>query len=280
MDYEHFYLTNTLRGNAKFKLKIQTMSSSQHSGVGSGYVPDVFRIFRSLLSNLEDPLTGKCHEDLYGKMPPRLYEEADVAINLLGKAVFEPFKLREGMEFTTNSPLEAYMNNAFRPQLTLIGIDNIPSTATGGNVLRSEMTASFSLRMPPWMDSETFKKTVDKCLTTNVPYNAKAEVIWVSCNKGFTAPALPKNQMENLEKAAKEAFGGNHIMSNHMGGSIPFMGKLTHHFPNSKFFVTGILGPESNAHCGDEMAELGMLRNVLYVLTRFMEMSVSSSWKE
>lgn len=57
-DYDHMYVTQSLRGNCKFKLKVQTMNSSGHSGNTSGLVPDVFRIFRELLNKLEDSKTG------------------------------------------------------------------------------------------------------------------------------------------------------------------------------------------------------------------------------
>jgi len=46
-DYDHFYQTTTLRGNSKIKITIKTMNIGQHSGVCSGVVPDVFRIFRT-----------------------------------------------------------------------------------------------------------------------------------------------------------------------------------------------------------------------------------------
>ena len=32
------------------------------------------------------------------------------------------------------------------------------------------------------------------------------------------------------------------------GGSIPFMGMLGEQFPQAQFLITGVLGPESNAH--------------------------------
>jgi len=78
--------------------------------------------------------------------------------------------------------------------------------------------------------------------------------------------------------AAKEAFGVDMLHSNSSGG-IPFMGKLNKRFPSANFMVTGVLGPASNAHCGNEMIYIPMLKKVMYTLTRFMEMSAMTSWK-
>jgi acetylornithine deacetylase/succinyl-diaminopimelate desuccinylase-like protein len=36
------------------------------------------------------------------------------------------------------------------------------------------------------------------------------------------------------------------------GGTIPFMGMLGEKFPNAQFVVTGVLGPQSNAHGPNE----------------------------
>jgi acetylornithine deacetylase/succinyl-diaminopimelate desuccinylase-like protein len=36
------------------------------------------------------------------------------------------------------------------------------------------------------------------------------------------------------------------------GGSIPFMGMLGQRFPRAQFLITGVLGPQSNAHGPNE----------------------------
>ena len=40
------------------------------------------------------------------------------------------------------------------------------------------------------------------------------------------------------------------------GGSIPFMGMLGAKFPQAQFIVTGVLGPNSNAHGPNECLEV------------------------
>jgi len=276
-DWDNMFVCQTLRGGAKFKLKVQTMNTSMHSGVGSGLVPDVFRVFRDLLDNIEDKKTGRVSQELFGNMPSALYCAVEKTAQLVGKNVFDVASLVDGMSYTTSDPVEAYKNKTVRPQLTVVGIDNIPSTANGGNVLRSEMTASLSLRMPPWMSREFYMEKVEELLTTNVPYGAKATVEWVSCNPGFYAIPFPKNQEDMLNTATKEVFDGDFVFC-HEGGSIPFMGKLTKKFPSTNFIVTGLLGPGSNAHCGNECLNISFLKKLLYVMTKWMALGGAESW--
>ena len=40
------------------------------------------------------------------------------------------------------------------------------------------------------------------------------------------------------------------------GGSIPFMGMLGRKYPRARFLITGVLGPNSNAHGLDECLHL------------------------
>ena len=40
------------------------------------------------------------------------------------------------------------------------------------------------------------------------------------------------------------------------GGSIPFIGMLGQRFPRTQFFITGVLGPHSNAHGPNEFLHL------------------------
>ena len=40
------------------------------------------------------------------------------------------------------------------------------------------------------------------------------------------------------------------------GGSIPFIGMLGESFPEAQFLITGVLGPESNAHGPNEFLHI------------------------
>ena len=46
------------------------------------------------------------------------------------------------------------------------------------------------------------------------------------------------------------------------GGTIPFMGMLGERFPQTQFFITGVLGPHANAHGPNEFLHLAYARQL------------------
>jgi acetylornithine deacetylase/succinyl-diaminopimelate desuccinylase-like protein len=62
-----------------------------------------------------------------------------------------------------------------------------------------------------------------------------------------------------LERATQEAsrnFFDREAMSMGTGGTIPFMAMLGMRFPATQFMVTGVLGPQSNAHGPNEFLDI------------------------
>jgi len=46
------------------------------------------------------------------------------------------------------------------------------------------------------------------------------------------------------------------------GGGIPFIGMLARRFPQTQFLITGVLGPNSNAHGPNEFLHLDYARKL------------------
>jgi hypothetical protein len=55
---------------------------------------------------------------------------------------------------------------------------------------------------------------------------------------------------------ASNAFFGREAMAFGEGGTIPFMGMLGEKFPAAQFLITGVLGPQSNAHGPNEFLHI------------------------
>ena len=68
---------------------------------------------------------------------------------------------------------------------------------------------------------------------------------------GWNAPETKPWLAEALEAASHAAFNQSMAMMGE-GGSIPFMAMLGKKFPQAQFVVTGVLGPNSNAHGPNE----------------------------
>jgi acetylornithine deacetylase/succinyl-diaminopimelate desuccinylase-like protein len=164
-----------------------------------------------------------------------------------------------------------YLNRSQRPSLTIIGIDDIPACINGGNVIRPRTTIKVSIRLPPTLSLAKAKEIItEKCLS-NPPYGAKISLEWGMLGAGFSAPIYPSHLEDILNECARESFDNNEVLFNHEGGSIPFMNILTQRFPKSMFMVTGLLGPGSNAHAGNENLHVPTLKRLLHGMTRFCE---------
>jgi len=58
-----------------------------------------------------------------------------------------------------------------------------------------------------------------------------------------------------MQRASRQVYGRDPVYFGG-GGSIPFLRMLGERFPNTQFFVTGVLGPHSNAHGPNEFLHI------------------------
>ena len=80
---------------------------------------------------------------------------------------------------------DMYLNNVWRPNLTITGAEGLPSTACAGNVLRPFTTFRLSMRLCPAFDPKKALEIVINKLTTNVPYNSKVTIINPRAGSGW-----------------------------------------------------------------------------------------------
>lgn len=63
-DYKQLWMTSSLRGICIIDMTVELGKNGYHSGEVGGIVPETFRIVRTLIDRLDDPLTGKVMEEL------------------------------------------------------------------------------------------------------------------------------------------------------------------------------------------------------------------------
>ena len=76
-----------------------------------------------------------------------------------------------------------------------------------------------------------------------------------SAADGWSAPPIAQ-WLEDSMNTASEAYFGKPSLYMGTGGTIPFMGMLGEKFPEAQFLVTGLLGPNSNAHGPNEFLHI------------------------
>jgi len=251
-NYDQMWSTTSLRGIIGGTVDVNVLAQGVHSGDASGVVPSSFRVARRLLSRLEDPDTGRIlPEALWADIPEDRQRQAARAGETLGDEVYARFPWAGGMQPTDTDPTECVLNRTWRPALSITGIDGVPSTASAGNVLRPHTKLKLSLRLPPTIDAGDAAGVLTELFSGEIPYSAEVECDFTDAAGGWNAPPLAPWLEETLDEASNTYYGKPCL---HMGegGSIPFMGMLNAKFPAAQFVVTGVLGPESNAHGPNE----------------------------
>jgi acetylornithine deacetylase/succinyl-diaminopimelate desuccinylase-like protein len=261
-NYEQLWCTTSLRGNLIGALRVDVLSEGVHSGTASGIVPSSFRILRELLARVEDAASGAILiEELNAAVPPDRLPQARAAAAVLGASVHEKFPLVPGMRAVSDDPYELLLNNNWRPTLSVTGAEGLPAFRSAGNVLRPHTTLKLSFRLPPTLAPAAAAAAIKRTLEADPPYGARVSFEVESAMGGWNAPALAPWLEQSMQVASRNCFGRD-AMYMGTGGSIPFMGMLGERFPDTQFLVTGVLGPQSNAHGPNEFLHLATARRL------------------
>jgi acetylornithine deacetylase/succinyl-diaminopimelate desuccinylase-like protein len=251
-NYDQLWMTTSLRGLIAGNLKVQILTEGVHSGDASGVVASSFRILRQLLSRLEDEQTGQVLlSDLHVQIPVARVAQARAAADVLGRDTFAKFPWVQGAKPMNADLGELVLNRTWRPALSITGAEGLPPLQTAGNVLRPSTSVKVSMRIPPRLDPEKATKALKAALEKDPPYGATVTFDGEKASTGWDAPALAP-WLEKSVAAASNACFGKPPMAMGEGGTIPFMGMLGEKFPQAQFLITGLLGPQSNAHGPNE----------------------------
>ena len=92
-------------------------------------------------------------------------------------------------------------------------------------------------------------------LESDPPYGATVTFTPDWSATGWHAPKMDDWLEKAIDQASLNYFEKPSV---HMGegGSIPFMGMLGEKFPDAQFLITGVLGPNSNAHGPNEFLHI------------------------
>ena len=271
LDYERLWVTTSLRGLAAGNLIVEILDEGVHSGSASGIVPDTFRIARGLLSRIEDAATGDvlvptCHVTI----PQDRRTEAVRTAAELDAAPSAEFPFVTGASPVRADAVDQLLQRSWAPQLAVVGADGLPPTSRAGNVLRPSTTLRLSMRLPPTCDAHGALDAMVDALTADPPYGARVSVGDVDHADGWNAPSFAPWLRDALAAASERCFGAA-LGAFGEGGSIPFMGMLGRLFPDAQFVVTGVLGPQSNAHGPNEFLDLPTARRITAVLAMVLD---------
>jgi acetylornithine deacetylase/succinyl-diaminopimelate desuccinylase-like protein len=255
-NYDQVWCTTSLRGMILGRLHVRVLQAGVHSGMATGIAPAPFRIVEELLNRIEDPLTGDILlDELHAPIPKDRREQITAASRVLGNEIAGKMPWAPGVKPVSDDSVQLLINSTWRATLAVTGADGLPPVVSAGNVLLPQLTFKLSLRLPPTCDSEAAMQAIRAALQREAPYGAQVRFEVDSATTGWNAPTLAPWLEASIMRASKEIYGRDAVYSG-CGGTIPFMGMLSERFPRTQFFITGVLGPQANAHGPNEFLHI------------------------
>ncbi|MPS75776.1 MAG: dipeptidase [Microbacterium sp.] len=243
-------LTVSLRGNARFTMKVRTLDHASHSGMFGGAVPDAMMATVRLLSTLWNADGSVAVEG----MTSREAETPEYAEATLRD---EAGLLPGTMPIGDGTILSRIWN---KPSVTVIGID-ATSVSAASNTLLPEVTVVISARVAPGQTGQEAYDALERHLRAHAPFGAELSFSDVDLGNPFLvdtsgwAVSLTRDAMRDGYGVAPVDLG--------VGGSIPFIADLVREFPDAQILVTGVEDPHSRAHSPNESLHLDTFRHAV-----------------
>src|ERR1700722_4272061 len=261
-DYDRIWCTTSLRGNITGRLLIRVLTEGVHSGMATGIAATPFRIAQQLLARIEDPATGELLlDELRVAIPDDRRTQISATAEVLGATVAGKLPWVQGVRPIAAEPAELIANSTWRATLAVTGADGLPAVASAGNVLLPELALKISLRVPPTCDAARAAAAVRSAFERDPPYGARVSFESDPATDGWNAPIFAPWLEQSIGRASQALYGRT-AMHAGCGGTIPFMGMLGRRFPRTQFFITGVLGPHSNAHGPNEFLDVGYAKKL------------------
>jgi acetylornithine deacetylase/succinyl-diaminopimelate desuccinylase-like protein len=261
-NYQQLWTTTSLRGNLVGRLHVRLLEQGVHSGMATGIAATPFRIVTQLIERLENAITGDLLlDELQVRIPRDRLEQLAPAAQVLGNGVIEKIPFAKGVQPVSNDPFELLVNTTWRATLAVTGADGLPPVQTAGNVLLPELALKLSLRLPPTCDAARAEQAVKRALERDPPYSAQVQFASEGSTAGWNAPPFASWLEESIGRASRAIFNTDAVHIG-CGGTIPFMGMLGERFPETQFFITGVLGPHANAHGPNEFLHIDYTRRL------------------
>lgn len=240
-------LTVSLRGNARFTLRVRTLEHASHSGMFGGAAPDAMLATIKLLATLWD-------ED--GAVAVEGMTERDAATP---EYTEETLRAEAGLlENTTPIGHGSILSRIWnQPSITVTGMD-ATSVAAASNTLAPEMTVVVSARVAPGQSAQEAYEAIQAHLRAHAPFGAELTFSDADLGDGFLVDTGGW-AVEDVRAAFAEGYGVPSVDIG-VGGSIPFIADLVREFPGAQILVTGVEDPHSRAHSPNESLHLDTFR--------------------
>ena len=243
-------LTVSLRGNARFTMRVRALDHASHSGMFGGAVPDAMLATIKLLATL-------WNDD--GSVAVAGLTERDADTPAYSEDTLrEEAGLPAGVTPIGSGPILSRLWN--KPSITVIGMD-ATSVAAASNTLAPEISTVISARVAPGQDATEAYRAIEAHLRAHAPFGAQLEFSDVDCGDPFLVDTSGW-AVGAARDALAEGYGVAPVDVG-VGGSIPFIADLVREFEGAQILVTGVEDPHTRAHSPNESLHLETFRHAV-----------------
>ncbi|MCK4870034.1 MAG: M20/M25/M40 family metallo-hydrolase [Gammaproteobacteria bacterium] len=270
-DYERLWITSSLRGVFSFDLKIRQLTKVLHSGVGGGIIPDISRVLRLILNRTDDIDTGRVLiESCNAVIPEERIAALKDAADALSDSVYKSIPLVPGSEPLSMDVIELLANKTWRPAVSVIGVSGFPAAEIAGNAMVPEITVRVSVRTPPATNVDNCISEIREKLLANPPYGVELEFALGEHVDSWASPDLSAPVAQAISEASTAYFGNDAVYLGEGGGIgfVPLMNKM---FPKAQFILTGLVGPDSNAHAANESLHIPTAKKITCCIAHILQ---------
>lgn len=261
-DYEHFYLTNSVRGYFSGTLRAEVLTGAVHSGGAGGIVPTAFQALQVSLDKIFNSKTGKVLlHSAEIKIPRERIKQAKATAAIDGEKIYSEFPFIEGVNPLNEKPEELLLNRSWRSAMAITGVAGIPSMEQASNVILPMNALRLSFRIPPNADPYAAAEEVKELVEEDTPFGAKVSFEPCEFSQGWSAPEMSAWLRQAVDEAARCHFDSEPLFIGE-GGFISVLNLLQNTFPATQIVATGACGPGSNPHGPNEFLHIPMAKKV------------------
>lgn len=262
LSYDRLWITTSLRGLLLFDVTIQTMDKETFTGKSSGLVSDPFMILRNLMNRIEDSKNGEMIEDFKVQIPEERLEDIRKIENFVKYSdtdIFSYVKMKEGVKTLHSSTCDSILNNTWKPSITLVGLSGLYPHE--GNIIRKELTARLSIRIPPTLEPEDASASFVKQFAENVPFNSNVKIDRIYAGHGWNKKEFSAKLKQILLETSEKIWDQPYLQYGE-GISNSFIHTFTNIYSEAECIMIGVIGPDSFVRSIDEGLHLPYVKKL------------------
>jgi len=272
------FISYWLRGIIKGNIRVKTAKNSGHSG-GKSFLPNPLEYLSRIISQLEDPETGKISfSEAYDGIRPLTEEESFYFRKQLSCFNADEVKKKFALHgFAGEVDYNPLVRTTQRPTLDIHNI----SGGSNSTLIPNEAEAYFTMRIVPDQDPiHVFKGLEEKLrvVAKNLGLNeSEVEVVLNEYDMAFSTD-LKHSVFKVVSDSLMTGYGVNEIDYLMEGGTEPISSAFKQYL-RVPVIMTGCGDPDSNSHAKNErfLVDYGLVKGVRSNIAMFYNLAKSRS---